>query len=168
MAAVRTTFVQKMASKVLKESRIDAPPVDLVAILRRHGIEYEEVEDFPDTVDALIIEDGAKVYAAVNSRHHLHRRRFSLAHELGHYFLHKDGKFEEPITIDSPPSEEDELGSKDPAESEADLFAGELLVPLEMLKPHVKKGIPELSKMFLVSEQVVSIAISKHMRALFK
>jgi len=82
--------------------------------------------------------------------------------------LHKDGKFEEPITIDSPPSEEDEFGSKDPAEMEADLFAGQLLVPLEMLKLHVKKGIPELSKIFLVSEQVVSIAISKHMRALFK
>jgi len=64
-----------MASKVLKESRIDTPPVDLVAILRIHGIEYEEVEDFPDSVDALIIEDDAKVYAAVNSRHHLHRRR---------------------------------------------------------------------------------------------
>lgn len=168
MTAVRTAFVRKMAGKILKESRIEAPPVDLVAILRKHGIEYEEVKDFPDTVDALIIEDGAKVYAAVNSRHHLHRRRFSLAHELGHYFLHKDGKFEEPITIDSPPSEDDEPGSKDPAEIEADLFAGELLVPLEMLKLYVKKDIPELSKIFLVSEQVVSIAISKHMRALFK
>jgi Zn-dependent peptidase ImmA (M78 family) len=168
MTAVRAAFVRKMASKVLKESRIDTPPVDLVAILRKHGIEYEEVEDFPDSVDALIIEDDAKVYAAVNSRHHLHRRRFSLAHELGHYFLHKDDKFEESITIDSPPSEEDQFGSKDPGEIEADLFAGELLVPLEMLKLHVKNGIPELSKIFLVSEQVVSIAISKHMRALFK
>lgn len=168
MTAIRAAFVRKMASKVLKESRIDTPPVDLVAILRKHGIEYEQVEDFPDSVDALIIEDDAKVYAAVNSRHHLHRRRFSLAHELGHYFLHKDGRFEEPITMDSSPSEEDEFGSKDPAETEADLFAGELLVPLEMLKLHVKKGIPELSKIFLVSEQVVSIAISKHMRALFK
>jgi len=168
MTAVRAAFVRKMAGKVLKESHIQNPPVDLVAILRRHGIEYEEVEDFPETVDALIIEVGTKVYAAVNSRHHLHRRRFSLAHELGHYFLHKDGKFEEPITIDSPPSEENEFGSKDPAEIEADLFAGELLVPLEMLKLHVKKGIPELSRIFLVSDQVVSIAISKHMRALFK
>ena len=36
MTAVRTTFVRKMASKVLKESRIDTPPVDLVAILRKH------------------------------------------------------------------------------------------------------------------------------------
>jgi hypothetical protein len=78
MTAVRGAFVRKMASKVLKESRIDTPPVDLVVILRKHGIEYEEIEDFPDSVDALIIEDDAKVYAAVNSRHHLHRRRFSL------------------------------------------------------------------------------------------
>ncbi len=168
MIVVRTAFVRKMAGKILKESGINVPPVDLVKILRANRIEYEEVEDFPDTVDALIIEDGANVYAAVNSRHHLHRRRFSLAHELGHYFLHKDGKLEELITIDSPPSEEEEMASKDPTEIEADLFAGELLVPLEMLKVHVKKGIPELSRIFLVSEQVVRIAISQHMRALFK
>jgi Zn-dependent peptidase ImmA (M78 family) len=52
--------------------------------------------------------------------------------------------------------------------SEADTFAGELLVPLEMLKVHVQKGIPELSRIFMVSEQVVGIAISKSMKALFK
>jgi hypothetical protein len=50
----------------------------------------------------------------------------------------------------------------------SDLFAGELLVPLEMLKLHLQKGIPELSRIFLVSEQVVSIAISRHMKALYK
>jgi Zn-dependent peptidase ImmA (M78 family) len=164
----RTQFVRKMAQKVLKDCGIAVPPVDLVVILRAHGIQYEEVDDFPDDVDALIIEDGTKVYAAVNSRQHLHRRRFSLAHELGHYFLHKDSNFEESITIDSPPSDESEIGTKDPAESEADTFAGELLVPLEMLKAHVQKGIPELSRIFMVSEQVVGIAISKNMKTLFK
>lgn len=157
-----------MAQKVLKDCGIAVPPVDLVVILRAHGIQYQEVDDFPGDVDALIIEDGTKVYAAVNSRQHLHRRRFSLAHELGHYFLHKDSNFEESITIDSPPSDESEIGTKDPAESEADTFAGELLVPLEMLKAHVQKGIPELSRIFMVSEQVVGIAISKNMKTLFK
>lgn len=168
MSQVRNQFVLQMAKKVLAESKVKAPPVDLLQILTAHGIGYEEVEDFPDTVDALIVEDGSKVCAAVNANQHLHRRRFSLAHELGHYFMHREGMPEEPITIDNPPS--DEIGSptKSPAETEADIFAGELLVPLTMLKPLVHKGIPELSRIFLVSEQVISIAISRHMKALYK
>ena len=168
MSQVRNQFVRQMARKILAESKVKSPPVDLLQILSTHGIGYEEVEDFPDTVDALIVEDGPKVYAAVNARQHPHRRRFSLAHELGHYFMHRDGMPEEPITIDNPPSDDLGAATKSPAEIEADLFAGELLVPLEMLKPHVQKGIPELSKLFLVSEQVISIAISRHMKALYK
>jgi Zn-dependent peptidase ImmA (M78 family) len=166
---IRTHFVRKMAQKVLKESKIIAPPVDLLTILQAHGIRYEEVDDFPDTVDALIIERGRETYAAVNSRQHLHRRRFSLAHELGHFFLHRgDYGSEHTVTIDDPPSDEDLIPTKDPAESEADLFAGELLVPLAMLKPHARKGVAELSRIFLVSEHVVSVAISQHYNVLFK
>ncbi len=170
MSQVRNHFVQQMAKKILAESKIKAPPVDLLQILTAHGIGYEEVDDFPDTVDALFIEDGAKVYAAVNAKQHLHRQRFSLAHELGHYFLHRNGMPEDAVTIDNPPTGEDEMGvpTKSPAEIEADVFAGELLVPLEMLKVHVSKGLPELSKLFLVSEHVVSIAISRHMKTLYK
>jgi Zn-dependent peptidase ImmA (M78 family) len=166
---IRTHFVRKMAHKVLKDSNITAPPVDLLTILQAHGICYKEVDDFPDTVDALIIERGHETYAAVNGRQHLHRRRFSLAHELGHFFLHRRDYGSEPtVTIDSPPSDEDLVPTKDPAESEADLFAGELLVPLAMLKTHARKGVAELSRIFLVSEQVIGVAISKHYNALFK
>jgi len=168
MAQVRAQFVRKMARKVLADSQVKEPPVDLLRILKAQGIQYEEVEDFPDSVDALIIEDGDNIYAAVNARQHLHRRRFSLAHELGHYFLHCDGWTDDPISIDNPPAEETGVEAKGPAEIEADLFAGELLVPLEMLRAHINEGIPAISKVFVVSEQVVSIAISRHLRQLFK
>ena len=126
MSQVRNQFVRQMARKILVESKVKAPPVDLLQILTAHGIQYEEVEDFPDTVDALIVEDGPKTYAAVNANQHLHRQRFSLAHELGHYFMHRQGMPEEDITIDNPPSDEMGTATKSPAETEADLFAGEL------------------------------------------
>lgn len=168
MGQVRAQFIRKMAAKVLKDSKITEPPVDLRTIVQAHEIEYCEMTDFPDTVDALIIQDGAKVYAAINARQHLHRQRFSLAHELGHYFLHRGGGLEELVTIDNPPSEGAEQPGKDANEVEADLFAGELLVPLGMLKAHAGRHIPELAKLFLVSEQVISIAISRHMKTLFK
>lgn len=168
MSVVRYQFVRQMAKRVLAESKVRVPPVDLRQILSANGIGYEEVDDFPDTVDALIIADGAKFYAAVNARQHLHRQRFSLAHELGHFFLHREGMPEDAVTIDNPPSGEADIPMKSAAEIEADLFAGELLVPLEMLKLHVRKGIQELSRLFMVSEHVISIAISRNMKVLYK
>jgi Zn-dependent peptidase ImmA (M78 family) len=168
MREIRSQYVRKMAAKVLKDSKTTAPPVNLRVIAEAHSIIYREVEDFPDSVDALIIKDDGAIYAAVNARQHLHRQRFSLAHELGHYFLHGDSDLSASVTIDNPPMEEAETPSKDRAETEADLFAGELLVPLAMLRIHPGKTIPELSKIFVVSEQVIAIAISKHMNALFK
>ena len=168
MSQVRSQFISKMAAKLLKESKITAPPVNLLMILQAHAIEYREVDGFPDSVDALIIDDGTRIYAAVNAGQHPHRQRFSLAHELGHYFLHRDAGIYEGVTIDNPPSEEGEIVTKDPAETEADLFAGELLVPLAFLKLHTGKNVPELAKIFFVSEQVIAIAISRHMKALFK
>jgi Zn-dependent peptidase ImmA (M78 family) len=168
MPQVRAQFVRQMAKKILRDCQISAPPIDLKRILSANGILYEEVDDFPDTVDALFIEDGTHIFAAVNARQHLHRQRFSLAHELGHFFLHRDISLDDPITIDAPPPDESDIGTKSPIEGEADLFAGELLVPFEMLKNHATKSLPELSKIFLVSEHVVSIAMTKHMKALFK
>ena len=170
MGEVRYPFVKQMVKKVLRDSKIVAAPVDLVLILTKHGIEYEELGNLPDSVDAMIVEDGdGQTHAMVNANHHPHRQRFSLAHELGHYFLHKGSSLEDSVSIDNPPSgEEAIINTKSPGEAEADFFAGELLVPLELLKGESNKQIPHLSKVFCVSEQVVSIAVSRHMNALFK
>jgi hypothetical protein len=91
---------------------------------------------------------------------------FSLARTKTLFFTQGE-PFDDPITIDSP-AEGDDFGTKSPMETEADNFAGELLVPLEMLKLHVGKSIPELSKVFHVSEQAMGVAVSKNMNALYK
>jgi hypothetical protein len=60
--------------------------------------------------------------------------------------------------------------SLDPYEAEADIFAGELLVPLPMLKRHFKSGMTaaDVARLFAVSEQAASIAITTHFTSLFK
>ena len=154
MTAVRTAFVRKMAGKILKESRIEAPPVDLVAILRKPRNRVRRGEGLPGYGRRFNHRGRRQGLCCCQFTAPSTPAPIFASAELGHYFLHKDGKFEEPITIDSPPSEDDEPGSKDPAEIEADLFAGELLVPLEILKLYVKKDIPELSKIFLVASKL--------------
>lgn len=155
----------------MKRSGITEPPIDLRRIVEEAGLGYEEVDYFPDDVDALIIQFPDRVIAAVNSNQAITRRRFSLAHELCHHLLHQDQSiFDDYVTIDSPPTATGNASSKHPMEVEADIFAGELLVPLSFLKTHFRSGLTaaDVARTFAVSEHVASIAITSHFNALCK
>lgn len=160
-----------MAQKVLKECGVSAPPVDLKKIVEAKGYEYMEVDTFPDEVSALFIAKDGKNYAFVNSRHHPNRRRFSLAHELGHIILRHDVEdLEEVPSIDAPPESMRHYSSGDPREKEANIFASALLMPIEMLKKEHAKGadIEKLAAVFAVSQQAMTIAVMNNLTALTK
>jgi Zn-dependent peptidase ImmA (M78 family) len=167
----RTAYVRRVAKELLRASGIHTPPVDLRKIASHCGLKYEEVDYFPDDVDALIVTNPEGSVAVVNKKQSSYRRRFSLAHELGHFVLHRDGSvLEETVSIDSPPAGEESENGSSTTEREANLFAGEILVPVEFLKRHFKPGMTaaDVGKLFEVSESVAAIAISSHLRALFK
>lgn len=168
--AVRRPYIAKVITTLLKTAKITAPPVDLEQVTHACGLAYEEVDYFPDDVDALIVTTEGRSVAVVNRNQSITRRRFSLAHELGHFVLHKDQSvLEESVSIDAPPTGDDPDGGSI-AEREANFFAGELLVPLHFLKKAFAPGMTaaDLARVFEVSEAVVSIALSRHLRALFK
>lgn len=167
----RTRFVRQAARQLLKDCGITEPPVDLRIVAEKLGLGYEEVDYFPEDVEALIVPMKERTVAVVNKNFPRNRRRFSLAHELCHHHLHKDRSvLEDPTTIDSPDSSEDEFPSKDPFEAEADIFAGELLVPLAMLKKCYQPGFTaaDVARIFEVSESAASVALLNHFSALFK
>jgi len=135
------------------------------------GLVYEEVDYFPDDVEALIIRMPDRTVAAVNKNFSETSRRFSLAHELCHHYLHQDRTvLDERVTIDSEDVGGSERLGQDPLEAEAEIFAGELLVPLPILKKHFRPGYTaaDVAGIFAVSESVASIAIVSHYSALFK
>jgi predicted transcriptional regulator len=79
------------------------------------------------------------------------RRRFTVAHELGHYFLHS-AQGEVPLIANR-------LGSS-PAERECNWFAAALLMPEEEFRNEVKKEGAEdegLAQQFGVSATAVAI-----------
>lgn len=166
----RIGYIRGVVRRLLRRHNFKAPPVDLKTFVESEGLEYQEVDYFEDDVDALIIHLDGRIIAAVNQNHAPNRRRFSLAHELGHHFLHVDRSVLEEVPNIDTGNLRDEVHSKDIYEREADIFAGELLVPLEMLKKTYKKGltIPDIAGLFKVSEQVASIAVSNHFKSLFK
>lgn len=161
-------FSRKCARRLLVACGIRRAPVELAPIVAHLGLEYREVE-LPENVSAYCCEYRGKRYAFVNQNEHAHRQRFSLAHEIGHLELFHNVRYvlTTPIDIDHPPALT--LRSKnDPREREANIFAGEILVPLGMLKRECVGGIDlaRLAETFVVSQDVVAIAVQTHWRSL--
>jgi Zn-dependent peptidase ImmA (M78 family) len=167
----RYGYARQAAREVIKKCGINAPPVDIECILNTYGLQYMEVETFPDGLDALFVLIEGVLYVAVNKHHHIHRKRFSAAHELGHRIMnHEVSYYQSVFTIDDPPDKRDHRRTEKIFEQEANAFAGELLVPLAMLKKEFKTtpDIPALAGIFNVSGEVLGIRIFDHMRELYK
>lgn len=65
------------------------PPVDVVSIIRELGILYREKPMRPEQ-SGYFARHGNTYEIGVNSIESEQRKRFTAAHELGHYILHRD------------------------------------------------------------------------------
>lgn len=127
----RVGFARNWARRVISDHQITRPPVDVVAIASSEGLQVKLIETWPTKVSGLLLCDSRLI--GINANHVSTRRRFSLAHELGHWFMRHDLQWHDrDVTIDNPPLPLDD--TKDPIEKEANEFAAELLAPLAMLK----------------------------------
>lgn len=79
----------------------------------------------------------------VNDQHHLNRQRFSMAHEYGHYLLHRNAIHEmvegEQILHRN--------GERNRVESQANNFAAELLMPEDLVRKAVRVSRGSLKSM---------------------
>ena len=83
------TKPKKSPEQALKDSGVTERPVDLNKILEHHGIRLYSLPANADIFGAIVGERG-HVLIAINPNQHIHRQRFTIAHELGHYFCHSD------------------------------------------------------------------------------
>ncbi|PYU65849.1 MAG: hypothetical protein DMG49_23375 [Acidobacteria bacterium] len=75
------------ATGILKKSRVTKPPVPVERIAEDHGLDVR-LAPFDGDLSGALIRNEDEAYIGVNSSHHPHRQRFTIAHELAHYFLH--------------------------------------------------------------------------------
>jgi uncharacterized protein DUF955 len=161
VSAVRIGHVRNMARSVLRRYKIAAPAVDVDMIARSEGLEVRLIQTWPASVSGLLLRESRLL--GLNGLHSRNRRRFSLAHELGHWFLRHDFPWHEnEISVDDPP--EPPGGDSNPIEGEADEFAGELLAPREMLKRALREtGDPrKLAELFEISEEAMWVRLLRH------
>ena len=121
-------FAAAAAERIIREQGITSLPVDPIAIARSVGIDVEEKPASNAGVSGMLIRLGDQFCIAYAT--HIRSpgfRRFSVAHELGHYFLegHVDAIFADGSIHESRAG----FLSTISYELEADHFAARLLMP---------------------------------------
>lgn len=111
-----------VAEQVFQESG-GTVPVNVKAIAEHHGLHVYSEPAPEDLSGALVVKNGVGVIL-VNAEHVQVRQRFSIAHELGHYLIHRA-----PNDTDLFFRDERSARGNNPLEVQANAFAAALLMP---------------------------------------
>jgi Zn-dependent peptidase ImmA (M78 family) len=170
----RTNVILGQVASIHEAMGFDEPPFDFSRFLEV----YPEFTLIPARLPAVldgrlrVKEDHPFIFYNVNTTRG--RQRFTIAHEIGHAFLHTD-----VFACRVAETFSRHRTSRRPlAEREADFFASELLIPMPMLDRHTPAeldGMPEaafnrlvvrLSRTFNVSKTAMRIKLKdlRHIR----
>lgn len=138
------------------------PPVPVVRIARELGLEVYRSSGWPDSISGMIRRDahrgGPSGYAVfANDDHATTRRRFTIAHEIGHFVLHRE-LIGDGITDDALYRSRLQGG----IEAAANRFAADLLMPWDKIREAVAGGadtVEALAETFNVSRSAMSIRL---------
>jgi len=148
--------VKRLARQVLEENGIFKPPVIAAELAESYGLEVFESEFNEEYAHIAGFIDFGENFILVNADDSLHRKNFTVAHELGHYLLGHNAENGYTVLLRDP-----DAMVKTPLEQEANCFAANVLVPepflLEYLDNYPYITNQQLSKAFGVSADVVRI-----------
>lgn len=136
----------------------DPSEIDVEALAFEKGllVEYRDLSG----CEATLAGFGNRAIATVKPSKYRGRTRFSLAHELGHWQLHRGRSFK--CRVDDPG---ENLASDQATEKEADAYAAHLLMPSQIFNPVVKKlGRPGFHELNELGEQFQTSLLATSIR----
>lgn len=158
LAAPNSVVATSTAKSVIREFQKSAP-INVVSLAERLGLNVWE-EEMPDDISGKIIKDfvngGSAHYSIiVNEKHALVRQRFTVAHEIGHFLLHRqeigDGLTDDALY---------RSGLSTLQEVQANKMAADILMPFPLIEEALKSGVRtlgDLAEYFQVSRQAMGI-----------
>jgi Zn-dependent peptidase ImmA (M78 family) len=162
---VRYSRIQRDVDTLLSRYSVVQPRVDIARIAESEGAEisYERLED---DLSGFYVSGENTFVIGVNRWHHDNRQRFTIAHELGHHFLHD---FDD-VHVDRTFRFRSSVSAKavDIEEIEANTFAAWILIPERMLLSDIRTSgidlqdddrIQELAGRYGVSQQSMSFRV---------
>ncbi|MDM1408589.1 XRE family transcriptional regulator [Myroides sp. DF42-4-2] len=135
--------VAEYTRKIMK-LKSDEPVKDIYSLIERYGVIVCEL-DLNEKIDGVsFISDEGYPIIIVNENYSNDRKRFTVAHELGHILMHDERNF--PIS---------DFRTEKDKENEANVFASEFLMPENAIKNQLRglmlKDLTALKNYWLTS-----------------
>ncbi len=163
---------ERHSSDLLKSFDLFDTPVDVIKVAENLGIDVIFDSLDPDVSGALIFDENHPTIC-INEDQPSVRQRFTVAHEIGHFVLHKDS---EELFIDLKQNLSVVLRSNNYVskserimEYQANRFAASLLMPIGLLFNEIddkeididdENQLQELAELFEVSYSALSIRLN--------
>jgi len=160
--------IESITSSYLMKQGLFLIPIDPVKIANLEGIKVNNAVFSDESLSGLIAKRGTNISILVNQGEAPFRKRFTIAHELAHHFLHltstEDGDFID-TKLDLFRDQENPIGSYDEVkkrEIEANQFAAALLMPMQLVTEYYKSNpsLDEMARIFNVSEEAMGIRLN--------
>jgi len=167
---------KEIVERLLHNTDQRIPPISMSKIAQNFGIKILETSmPKPEVSGFITKEDDGQICIYVNENDSFTRQRFTMAHELAHFYLHckdKDDADDKKGILDFVRFRNGEYDYESMAEErEANAFAAELLVPFRALKELWDAGYKNKKGAdiaFLADKFVVSIEMMEYRLMNFK
>lgn len=137
------------------KNNISTQPLDVEGLCKLLNIDVAYADDLSADVSGKLTKTETGWLCIVNANHHSTRQRFTIAHELAHYILHRN---QQSNFIDSTYfRKEDSINTM---EYEANAFAADLLMPrasFQYFTRNISNDINKVAAHFGVSPLAVSV-----------
>lgn len=158
MARLSLADAPRYAEEIIARHQSEAP-VKVGAIAADLGVSVL-VSDLPLQISGMLSRDEPgkdRWTIRVNRHEHRNRQRFTIAHEIAHFVLHKDAIADKLVDDTFYRS-----GLSERREYEANALAAEILMPWPLIKQLMKKygtSVSDLAKALEVSEAAMNIRL---------
>lgn len=155
--------IENLAMDILDLNGFNSVVVDPVKLANAYSIEVKNAKFTSEDISGMLKKENGKITIYVNSSEPTMRKRFTVAHELGHYFLNHLEENDQTI------HRKTDFFSRNDKELEANAFAAALLMDQYKIKDVYNKldyiGVPldkiisKISSIFRVSRAAVNIRL---------
>jgi len=165
----REKEIEQEARQVLRSAGVSEAPVP-VELVAKHLELRVELSDLGADCSGVLVRHNGGAAIGVNWDHHPNRQRFTIAHEIGHYRLHKGDTYVDGRYLVHFRDLESGSGTKS-EEIEANKFAAALLMPAAWVRDAFKEqpfdlaeddgALSALAMRFGVSTQAMAFRLTK-------
>lgn len=136
-------------------------PVKIIKLANELGISVYSIS-FKNDISGAILKKDNKYIIYVNEKDNKNRQRFTIAHEIAHFLLHKD-RIGDNLT-DIPDGIMYRSRLSNIYEKQANRLASEILIPFKLLRNLLLENITDISKLanlFEVSKEAIRIRLKE-------